>query len=217
MEEFGEDWDREVDKEFRREFDGDFSGGFEGEAAGSGGGKRARRKPPGSVSASGSDNSGAIDSSPSSSRAIDSKAIKDFKKFLGEDGAQHGERRDVSLPEAVEAGQPDVTIAERRQHTRYSVDALVEVLVADGSILFRGRVRDISLAGCYIETEARLRMRPGSIVEMVFRLESSVFRLVAASKMLRPGKGAGFLFLKMDRAMRASLDALIEELGKPAA
>ncbi len=35
---------------------------------------------------------------------------------------------------------------ERRQHMRYAVDALVEVLVADGSLLFRGRGLDISVA-----------------------------------------------------------------------
>lgn len=102
---------------------------------------------------------------------------------------------------------------ERRQYPRYAVDAPVEVLVADGSLLFRGRVRDISLTGCYIETEARLRLAQGTPVEMVFRFDDAVFRMVAASRMLRPRKGAGFLFLKMDGRMLAELEALIRELS----
>jgi hypothetical protein len=102
---------------------------------------------------------------------------------------------------------------ERRQHPRYAVDAPVEVLVSDGSLLFRGRVRDISLTGCYIQTEARLRLAQGTPVEMVFRFDDAIFRMVAASRMLRPGKGAGFLFLKMDGRMRAELEALIRALS----
>ncbi len=62
-------------------------------------------------------------------------------------------------------------VIERRQHTRYAVDAWAEVLVKDGTMLFRGRVLDVSLGGCYIETEARLRLAPGTLVEMVFRCE----------------------------------------------
>ena len=102
---------------------------------------------------------------------------------------------------------------ERRQHPRYAVDALAEVLVADGSLLFRGRVLDISAAGCYIETEARLRMRQRTPVEMIFRLKNIVFRIRATSRMVRPGKGAGFLFEHMSEMTRAELEALIAELS----
>ena len=56
-------------------------------------------------------------------------------------------------------------VVERRQHPRFAVDGWAEVVVADGSLLFRGRVLDVSLAGCYIETEARLRLAPGTLVE----------------------------------------------------
>jgi hypothetical protein len=106
---------------------------------------------------------------------------------------------------------------ERRQHMRYAIDALVEVLVADGSLLFRGRVLDISVAGCYIETEARLRMRQRTPVEMVFRLKNVMFRIQATSRMVRPGKGAGFLFESLNETMRAELEALIAELSLPVA
>jgi hypothetical protein len=109
------------------------------------------------------------------------------------------ERRDL------EASEERV---ERRQHRRYVVDGTAEVLVADGTMLFRGRVADISVAGCYVETRARLRMAPGTLVEMVFRVRGMVFRPLATSRMVRLGEGVVFLFL--DR--QAELEGLIAEL-----
>lgn len=103
--------------------------------------------------------------------------------------------------------------AERRQHRRFVVDGWAEVLVADGTMLFRGRVQDLSMAGCYIETEARLRLAPGTPVEMVFRLNDIVFRPLATSVAVRPGEGAGFLFLDLNAKMQSNLEMLIAELG----
>jgi len=102
-------------------------------------------------------------------------------------------------------------VVERRQHTRYAVDAWAEVLVKDGTMLFRGQVLDISVAGCYIETEARLRLAPGTPVEMVFRANDRVFRCDATSRMIR-AKGAGFLFGSLDDRTKTLLDELIFEL-----
>jgi hypothetical protein len=102
---------------------------------------------------------------------------------------------------------------ERRQHKRFAVDGFAEVLVADGTMLFRGRVLDISVAGCYIETQARLRIAPGTEVEMVFRVNGIVFRPMATSRAVRLGEGAGFLFLNLDAKMQTELDALIAELS----
>ena|SRR5271156_6046803 len=103
-------------------------------------------------------------------------------------------------------------VVERRQHTRYAVDAWAEVMVKDGTMLFRGRVLDISVAGCYVETEARLRLAPGTSVEMVFRLNDRVFRCDATSRMIRT-KGAGFLFAFLDERTKTELDELIAELS----
>lgn len=109
---------------------------------------------------------------------------------------QHQERRNLA-PEGV---------IERRRHTRYAVDAWAEVMVQDGRMLFRGRVLDISVGGCYIETEARLRLAPGTPVEMVFRCE-------ATSRMVRT-RGAGFLFEGMDAKTQMELERLIRELSE---
>jgi hypothetical protein len=103
-------------------------------------------------------------------------------------------------------------VVERRKHTRYAVDAWAEVMVKDGRMLFRGRVLDISVGGCYIETEARLRLAPGTPVEMVFRLNDQVFRCDATSRMIRT-KGAGFLFANLDAELKMELERLIRELS----
>ncbi len=106
-----------------------------------------------------------------------------------------------------------VGVVDRRAHTRYAVDAWAEVMVKDGSMLFRGRVLDVSVGGCYVETEARLRLAPGTRVDMVFRVRKRVFRCEAISRMLRP-RGAGFLFEGMNAAIRGELEALIDELER---
>jgi hypothetical protein len=102
-------------------------------------------------------------------------------------------------------------MVERRQHTRYAVDAWAEVMVKDGTMLFRGRVLDVSVGGCYIETEARLRLAPGTPVEMVFRVNDKAFRCDATSRMIRT-KGAGFLFSHLDAKLQMELEELIREL-----
>jgi c-di-GMP-binding flagellar brake protein YcgR len=103
-------------------------------------------------------------------------------------------------------------VIERRQHTRYAVDAWAEVMVKDGTMLFRGRVLDVSLGGCYIETEAKLKLAPGTSVEMVFRMIDEVFRCEATLRMVRT-KGAGFRFVNQNARMQRELERLIHELG----
>ena len=128
-------------------------------------------------------------------------------------------------------------IVDRRQHTRYAVDLWAEVMVKDGRMLFRGRVLDVSLGGCYIETEAKLRLAPGTPVEMVFQLNEDVrrcktanvrallrakqvfqgneevLRCEAAIRMVRT-RGAGFLFSRLDAGMRRELESLIQRLDR---
>jgi c-di-GMP-binding flagellar brake protein YcgR len=104
-------------------------------------------------------------------------------------------------------------VIERRRHTRYAVDAWAEVMVKDGTMLFRGRVLDISAGGCYVETEAKLKLAPGTLVEMVFRVDEVVFRCEARSRMVR-ARGAGFVFESPEARMQRELGRLIEELGK---
>jgi hypothetical protein len=103
--------------------------------------------------------------------------------------------------------------AERRRHERYAVQGEAEVLLADGSQIFRGRILDISLSGCFIETQARLRMPVGTPVEMVFRANEVMLRAAATVRAIRRGAGAGFLFDDMSPRMQDELEMLIEALN----
>ena len=107
--------------------------------------------------------------------------------------------------------------ADRRRHTRYAVQGDAEVLVADGSQIFRGSILDISLSGCFIATQARLRVIVGTPVDMVFRANGVMLRTPATVRAVRPGNGAGFLFDGLSERMRAELQLLIEalDLAKP--
>jgi hypothetical protein len=124
-------------------------------------------------------------------------------EFEGRELEGQEERRGV----AVEG------IVDRREHTRYAVDAWAEVMVKDGTMLFRGRVLDVSAGGCYIETEARLRLAPGTPVEIVFRAHDRVLKCDGTSRMVRT-RGAGFLFEAMTPKVRAGLEGLIAELSR---
>ena len=114
----------------------------------------------------------------------------------------HEERRRTAIEGMV----------ERRKHPRYAVDAWAEVMVKDGRMLFRGRVLDISAGGCYVETEARLRLAPGTPVEIVFRLNDGIFRCDGTCRMIRT-KGAGFLFANLDANSQMELDGIIRVLS----
>jgi hypothetical protein len=130
-------------------------------------------------------------------------SVEEFgEPFEGPLEEHHKERRLIAREGMV----------ERREHTRYAVDAWAEVLVKDGTMLFRGRVLDVSVGGCYIETEAKLKLAPGTPVEMVFRVNDRVFRCDAGSRMIRT-KGAGFLFSNLDARSQMELDGLIRELS----
>ncbi|HEY6376551.1 MAG TPA: PilZ domain-containing protein [Edaphobacter sp.] len=103
-------------------------------------------------------------------------------------------------------------VRERRRHERFAVKGDAEVIVADGTMLFRGSTADISLSGCFIETRARLVLEPGTPVQMVFRAGGLTLRVSATVRAVRPGVGAGFLFGAMSAYMQAGLEGLIGQM-----
>jgi hypothetical protein len=124
---------------------------------------------------------------------------------------------------ALESAMSQETVAsngrdvrERRRHERYTVYGEAEVMVADGKLLFRGSIMDISLSGCFIETRARLRLTPGTPVQMVFRADRLTLRMTATVRAMRHGAGAGFLFETMSATMQTRLEGLIAEMQERA-
>ena len=110
----------------------------------------------------------------------------------------------------------DSDVRERRRHERFAVSGEAEVMVTDGTLLFRGNTVDISLSGCFIETRARLVLETGTPVQMVFRASHQTLRMDATVRAVRPGVGAGFLFGAMSGYMKKILEGLIAEMQERA-
>jgi len=80
------------------------------------------------------------------------------------------ESRELAAPELR---VPDLTVQdfppvqERRRHPRYLCDGHAEVLLPQGGLLFRGRILDLSVSGCFIETTMP-NLERGTLVEVFF-------------------------------------------------
>jgi len=107
------------------------------------------------------------------------------------------------------AGETAPSGRDRRRHSRYAVAGEAEVIIGDGALLFRGSIFDISLSGCFIATSARLTATPGTRASLVFRAAGILLRAEASLRSVRPGRGAGFLFVEMNERARHELTLLI--------
>jgi hypothetical protein len=103
---------------------------------------------------------------------------------------------------------------ERRKHERAACDGFAEVVIDGASLMFRGRIKDLSPTGCYIETRARLRLDVGTAAELCFTVNERAFKAVAEVRVIRPGSGVGFeiLFLVAESREPSDLLALIQKL-----
>jgi len=113
-------------------------------------------------------------------------------------------------PESI----PASTGRERRKHERAVCDGFAEVVIDGASLMFRGRIKDLSPTGCYIETRARLRLDVGTAAELCFNVNDRAFKAVAEVRVIRPGVGVGFeiLFLVAESREPSDLLALIQKL-----
>jgi hypothetical protein len=113
------------------------------------------------------------------------------------------------------ADQTDGAGPERRRHRRFPCEGFAEVVGFRPQVLFRGRLRDISHSGCFVETRAFLRLPRLSQVEIRFTVCGLKQAVLARVMSVLPGKGAGFEFLqqdpRLDHTFRKIIDGL--ELG----
>ncbi len=103
---------------------------------------------------------------------------------------------------------------ERRKHERAACDGFAEVVIDGAGLMFRGRIKDLSPTGCFIETRARLRLDIGAAAELAFSVNDRHFKAVAEVKGMRGGVGVGFeiLFLIAESRQPSDLLALIQKL-----
>jgi hypothetical protein len=127
---------------------------------------------------------------------------------------QPGEVDTTQLP----APAPEVGIAsglQFRVDERYEVEGDAEVVVKDGSLgttLLRGSILDLSATGCYIQTMARVPIKPGTEVNIIFSVYGTTFRVEAMSRFAKTKVGIGFRFLEMDSATRHRLHGVLADI-----
>jgi hypothetical protein len=74
------------------------------------------------------------------------------------------------------------------------------VVVFDPELLFRGKVKDISLTGCYVATPARLKLKRFAEIEVRFSANGQYLSSLARVMDVRPGQGVGSNFFRVIHA-----------------
>lgn len=103
-----------------------------------------------------------------------------------------------------------MTNAERRQHPRYSCEGTAEVFVIGKGLRFKGRIADLSQAGCYIETPHQLER--GTHLELTFEVNKMRFRLSGGIRVVHLRSGIGIAFDNMNERRKHFVQDLIDEL-----
>jgi hypothetical protein len=113
---------------------------------------------------------------------------------------------------ATLAGAGGGSASERRGDERYPVDGDAEVTVlsgGSGAVLLRGRIKNVSQSGCYVETSALRKLAPGTAVDLLFVVRGWLVSAKADSRFSRSKVGMGFRFVAMDMENRSKLDRFV--------
>jgi hypothetical protein len=101
--------------------------------------------------------------------------------------------------------------ANRRHHPRYACEGHAEVFVPHGALLFQGRILDLSLSGCFIETPA-FNLERGTHVEVYFVARLMQFRVAGHIAVLRRTRDAGIAFHNLGPRRARQVADLVREL-----
>jgi hypothetical protein len=113
---------------------------------------------------------------------------------------------------ATLAGAGGGSASERRGDERYPVDGDAEVTVlsgGSGAVLLRGRIKNVSQSGCYVETSALRKLAAGTRVDLLFVVRGWLVSAKADSRFSRSKVGMGFRFVEMDTENRSKLDRFV--------
>jgi len=102
---------------------------------------------------------------------------------------------------------------ERRRTPRFPCagEAKIIRLPSEGLIV-PGRLRDLSLGGCCLETPARIDS--GARAEIVLRVNSAIFRAISQVRAIRGRFALGLEFLRLSLAGREELRETIDRLAR---
>jgi hypothetical protein len=122
------------------------------------------------------------------------------------------ENQPASVPQPyAQPSSVEIFELDRRRHPRYPCEGHAEVFVPHGGLLFRGRILDLSLSGCFIET-ATINLERGTRVEVYFAARQLQFRVAGHIAALYRKRGAGIAFQNMGPRRARQVDELVKEL-----
>ncbi len=101
---------------------------------------------------------------------------------------------------------------ERRTYERRGVDDRATVILVRSGAQVDGKILDVSLGGCRIQTDQDFPLGIYTRVETEFRLAGLTFRLGGVVQALHNRRGLGIRFLEVTERKRGQLVELIEEI-----
>lgn len=101
--------------------------------------------------------------------------------------------------------------SNRRRHPRYPCEGHAEVYLPQGGLLLRGKILDLSLSGCFIETPT-ITLERGTSVEVYFAARQLQFRVAGHIAVLHRKRGAGIAFQPMVPRRARQIADLVSEL-----
>jgi len=108
-------------------------------------------------------------------------------------------------------------VREKRKQQRFQCSGTAEVVWPDASDgceeeTFEGEIRDLSLTGCYILSQAHLDLDRRSYVKLSLCVDGDSFTTPARLIMARAESGAAFEFVPVDPEMRLALLTVLQKL-----
>jgi len=101
---------------------------------------------------------------------------------------------------------------ERRSQSREGVDTSASIYLVHVASRLNGRILDLSLGGCQIQTDEFFPVGIFTRVEAEFRLEGMPFRLGGVIQTIHDRHHVGIRFLDMSSRKKEQLELLIEEI-----
>jgi hypothetical protein len=99
---------------------------------------------------------------------------------------------------------------DRRSHTRFPVSGDVFVGTERGSAGFAAKLGDVSLTGCYVETDNTLQT--GRTLALLIKVGNHEIRAAGVVRVSYPGVAMGIEFTHLNPADRRTLSELISQL-----
>lgn len=151
---------------------------------------------------------GASDQAKPAERVVFETPVEAVEISLG--AAEEMPREPAAVNErSARASATAPSAADRRVHPRYALPAAVEVVATGSGEQIQARLRDLSLQGCYVDTERPFALE--TAVQARIRRGARSFEAEARVVYTRTGSGMGLMFTAVEPGQAATLHGWIAE------